>query len=151
MKLPILFSTICIASLVAGCGSTEEILIDGKHVERVEIYYRDFNVLSYMPYSEKHLVLTNDAALTIDSDREIRQVLDALPKECETQSGEGAKENLYALVRFYGADRTKLLRVYRFSRFSYTNSAIGSACKLDDSRREALRNMIVKLNTGKKV
>lgn len=135
----------CLAFLFSGCGATEEIRIDGKRVQRVEIYYRDFNVLSYMPYSEEHLVRTHDVALTIDSSREIKRIFDVLPKECEPLSSEDQRENLYAVFKFYGAEGANPLRTYRFSRFSYTSSVDGSTCHLDDAQRESLRSAIVGL------
>jgi hypothetical protein len=121
--------------------------IDGQPIKRAEIYYRDFNVLSYMPYADEQLIRTHDAALKIEGDDELKQAIGALPEECDPIRGEPAKENLYALFRFYGADNASPLLVYRVSRFSYTNSANDAVCRLDDSQRQTIQRVLAKMKT----
>lgn len=132
----------CIALifLLSSCAFDSNYM-DGKRVERIEIYYKNFSTLTYMPYSEEHLLENHNVNMNIVDDNKISKVIGVMPGSCDLFIGSGKNADLHVLIRFYGVNNN-LLVTYKFSMFSYSTSKDDSECKLSEGQRRSLERLI---------
>lgn len=139
--------------LILGCGCMRNGFtpyeIDGESVQKVEIYSRNFMTLSYLPYTESNLLKHHDKKMIITDLREIRRLVDELPKECiEDVSVSPEKMNLYVVIIFYG--KKKRLDDWQYSKFQYYKRGDGHPCKIDDAQRMRVERVLASLRPENK-
>lgn len=128
--------------IMAGCSpraSTEA--RDTQGIDKVELYFRDFFVLSYLPYGESELMKYADVSVVLTEPAAIALIFDPLsPSGCSADSFSVPQDpNLYLLARFYKDE--KLVRVdYATQHFYWT--AGQSACRITRVGIEEIRSSV---------
>lgn len=124
---------------LTSCNETNKNPISSREneIKKIEVFFRHFNVLSYMPYSEQELTSLADVKLVLMQPRDISLLVSSLPETCvrDYQSSED-KPNLYLMIVYY--DSKKQIAIDRFSRFHYKSSLSGEMCKLDQDSRDQI-------------
>ena len=123
----------------------EALAVDGRNVDEIEVYYRRFTTLSYMAYTERDLIKTNDLSSRVTDVQAMRETWEALPTSCMSPpSGRHYGEDLRVLIRIHGAGR--LIGAYRISKFAFTSSDFNGTCVLGDGQRKKIEAVMVHLS-----
>lgn len=128
--------------LLPGCSSPSNKSADiDDSADRVEVYYRDFDTLAPIRYSEEALIrsATFKAVLTDRKSIEAIQELTTLP--CIVEQGVSKDQvDRYLLVREYSKE--ELTRTWAASPFHFLEwPGSDRPCKLKPTDREALKRM----------
>jgi hypothetical protein len=150
MRIPCLTSTGLAAAVFAcalgaasiGCGRSlqpeqEEI----SKIDRVEVYFRRFELLSFVGYDEKTLVKNAEAKIVLENSEQIESFFDQLPRKCAKPVSPAPKlTDLFLLVRSYSGNA--LTEKWTFSRFHYLTSKGVGPCPLIESDRVRIAHAI---------
>lgn len=134
----VLTAVVCLA----GCGLPPSTSEFDSSVDRIEVYYRDFDTLAPIHYSTDELVRSATFRAVV-ADRESIEDLQKLTLlNCRVDQ-EASKDQIdvYLLVRRYSAG--KLVSTWEASRFHfYEWPGSGGPCKMDPADREALKTAL---------
>lgn len=128
-----------------GCSSPPSNSEFDDRVDRIEIYYRDFDTLSPIHYSADELI--KSATLkTVATNREAIEGLQELTALNCVVDQEVSKDQIdvYLLMRKYR--NGKLVSTWGASRFHfYERPGDGYPCKLEPTNREALKDALARV------
>ncbi|WP_145985513.1 hypothetical protein [Marilutibacter maris] len=132
-----------------GCSPEASDPEPGLLVDRVEIYYRDFDALAPIRYSTEDLIRSASFRAVVIDKGEIRDINRLISLSCEAdQEVKRDQVDVYLLVREYVSG--ELVGTWAASRFHfYEWPGNGHPCKLNPASRDALKDALAGMSGHK--
>jgi hypothetical protein len=114
---------------------------------RLEIFFRDFDSESWVPYGEKEIERSAPIKVFLSGDDalDLLSRIESLPCAQDPRAKED-RMNLYLLTRVY--EGTTLRESFMASKFHMDRSATGDRCLLTDTERSQLTKWLHALESG---
>lgn len=142
-KLPVSYWLIFVVTIffLQGCDSRNSADIANTTLDRVELYYRDFDTLGFSRLSEKDLVKSADIKEVVTDKKSIAMLLKLIDLACvPDESSTEDKMDLYFIL--YKYKKGTLVGTWKASRFNFYQTPEGELCKLDRVDRDQLEQAI---------
>ncbi len=133
---------VCVLFLLA-CAPKEagQSPLNSHKVDVIEVYFRDFEVVTFTSYSSADLIRNADLKIKLTSPEKMEEFVKSLPTRCDRETRQVERpEDLHALIVFKSSGR--IVEEWRYSRFDYAKEPGPLNCRMDDFQRDQVRSAV---------
>lgn len=117
-----------------------------KSIDRMDIYFRKFNTLAIIAYSEQQLINSAPVRVRITNKESINEILESISLKCASENDVDEKKmDTYLLIRMFR--KNEYVGYWKSSPFHYfDSSSAGRVCTMSRSDRNRIEVLINNLN-----